>query len=62
MGRLSSMVQGFGYLLAAAGPVMAGTLYETAGTWTPVLWACTGLAALLLIAGLFAGRSVQLHS
>lgn len=62
VGRLSSMVQGFGYLLAAAGPVMAGTLYEAAGTWTPVLWACTGLAALLLIAGLFAGRSVQLHS
>lgn len=61
VGKLSGMVQGFGYLLAAGGPVMAGTLYEATGTWTPVLWVCIGLSGALLVAGLFAGRSVQLH-
>lgn len=58
---LSGMVQGFGYLLAAGGPVLAGMLYEAADSWTPVLWSMVGLASLLLGCGLYAGRNVQLR-
>lgn len=58
---LSGMVQGFGYLLAASGPALAGMLYEAAESWTPVLWTMVGFAALLLSVGLFAGRHIQLR-
>lgn len=62
VGRLSGMAQGFGYLLAAAGPVLAGMLYEAAGSWTPVLLCALAVAVAQLVMGLLAGRSVQLRS
>jgi len=35
---LSGMANGFGYLVAAAGPVMIGLLHDLSGEWTiPVL-------------------------
>lgn len=58
---LSGMVQGFGYLLAAGGPVMAGALFDALGSWTPVLWFLVGASALLLLTGLFAGRNIHLR-
>lgn len=55
-GRLSGMAQSGGYLLAAAGPVMAGFLYQTTNSWTVVLLAMAGAALLQGFIGLFVGR------
>ena len=47
-GQLSAMVQGGGYLLAAAGPVALGTLHDVSGSWIlPLLAVCVSIAALL---------------
>lgn len=47
-GQLSAMVQGGGYLVAAAGPVALGTLHDAAGSWTlPLLAVCISIGALL---------------
>lgn len=58
---LSGMAQGFGYLLAAAGPVLAGSLYQAFQSWTPVLWTLVAVAGCLMIMGLYVGRNVQLR-
>lgn len=42
--RLSGMAQSLGYLLAAGGPVAAGWLRDTTGSWTPALLLLAGLA------------------
>ena len=43
--RLSGMAQSLGYLLAAAGPVTAGWLRDTTGSWAPALLLLAALAA-----------------
>lgn len=55
--QLSAMAQGFGYMLAACGPLLAGLLHDWVGNWqaTGVLYGAIGLAALAL--GLVAGRN-----
>lgn len=55
-GQLSAMAQGFGYLLAAMGPLAVGLLHDAFGGWgaTGVLLAL--MAALALGFGLGAGR------
>ena len=61
--RLSSMAQGFGYLLAAAGPLVMGLLHAATGAWdVPLVW-LIALCAVELLAGLAAGRarSVRAH-
>ena len=60
VGQLSGMAQGIGYLMAAAGPVLAGALYQLAGSWDAVLWSVLGLAFCQGIFGHFAGRAVHL--
>jgi CP family cyanate transporter-like MFS transporter len=55
--RLSSMAQGVGYLLAAAGPLGMGLLHALTGGWTVPLLAMLGLCTLELAAGLGAGRA-----
>ena len=42
--RLSGMAQSLGYLLAAAGPVAAGWLRDSTGSWTPALLLVAALA------------------
>jgi MFS transporter, CP family, cyanate transporter len=55
--RLSSMAQGFGYLLAAAGPLVMGLLHAATGGWeVPLVW-LIALCAVELLAGLAAGRA-----
>jgi CP family cyanate transporter-like MFS transporter len=39
------MMQSFGYLLAATGPIFMGVLYQISGAWT------FGLAVMILISG-----------
>jgi CP family cyanate transporter-like MFS transporter len=54
--RLSALVQGAGYLLAAAGPLGVGALHDLAGSWTPAIAVLLALQAPQLAAGLGAGR------
>lgn len=58
-GRLSGMAQGVGYLLAAVGPLLAGTLFEVTGSWSPVLWIIAAAVVVMAVVGLFAGRRVD---
>jgi len=53
--ELSSLVQGWGYLLAAMGPLGIGVLHEVTGGWDLPLLALLGLLLPKLIAGLIAG-------
>jgi MFS transporter, CP family, cyanate transporter len=55
--RLSSMAQGIGYLLAAAGPLGMGLLHGLTGGWTVPLLGLLVLCAFELAAGLGAGRA-----
>ncbi|MCH8559222.1 MFS transporter [Nesterenkonia sp. LB17] len=57
--RLSGMAQGVGYLLAAVGPLLAGTLFELTGSWSPVLWIIVAAIVVMAVVGLFAGRRVD---
>lgn len=54
--RLSGMAQGVGYLLAAAGPLAAGALYQGSGGWTAPIVLMLLLCGAQLAAGLGAGR------
>ncbi|WP_405060556.1 MFS transporter [Kribbella sp. NBC_01505] len=54
--QLSGMAQSVGYLLAATGPVLAGTLTEHTGTWTAALIVFACLSAVQLGLGAAAGR------
>ncbi|TVR34658.1 MAG: MFS transporter [Nitriliruptor sp.] len=53
--ELSSLVQGWGYLLAAMGPLAIGVLHEVTGGWDVPLVALLVLLLPKLIAGLIAG-------
>ncbi len=55
--QLSSIVQGVGYLLAAAGPFMVGVLHGVTGDWQAALLLLVGLNILQLAAAWSAGRS-----
>lgn len=55
--QLSSMAQGFGYLIAGAGPFLFGLLHDVSHGWT-VPWAMfLGVYAVQIIAGAMAGRA-----
>jgi CP family cyanate transporter-like MFS transporter len=60
--RLSSMAQGFGYLLAAAGPLLMGLLHAATGDWSVPLLALIALCGAELWAGLAAGRDRVVHA
>jgi MFS transporter, CP family, cyanate transporter len=53
---LSSLTQGAGYLLAAAGPVTIGALHDRTGGWTAPLIALLVLLVPKLLVGLLAAR------
>lgn len=53
--QLSSLVQGWGYLLAAMGPLGIGALHDLTGGWTLPLGALLVVLVPKLIAGLLAG-------
>ncbi|GGL68695.1 putative transporter YycB [Microlunatus endophyticus] len=55
--RLSGMAQGVGYLLAAGGPVAAGWLRQTTGSWTAVIMMLIVLTLLQGAAAYLAGRN-----
>lgn len=60
--RLSGMAQTVGYLLAATGPVAAGTLVDLTGSWVPALGLVAGCALAMSVVGVFAGRDRYTHA
>ncbi|GGQ04745.1 MFS transporter [Shewanella litoralis] len=58
---LSGMSQSVGYLLAAVGPMMAGALHTSTGSWEAPLWLCIIAALLCAICGFGGGRNTTLN-
>jgi CP family cyanate transporter-like MFS transporter len=54
--KLSGMVQSVGYLLAVAGPIGAGVLFELTGSWTWPLVGVLGVGLVQLVVVWLAGR------
>lgn len=54
--RLSGMAQGFGYLLAAGGPIAAGSIRGLTGSWSAVIIILIMLTLLQATVGRLAGR------
>ncbi|KQX09658.1 MFS transporter [Streptomyces sp. Root431] len=55
--RLSGMAQTVGYLLAAAGPLVAGALHQATGSWTLPISLVLCVCAASLAVGLLAARN-----
>lgn len=53
---LSGMSQCIGYLMAAVGPTLVGSLHETSGNWTAPLLVCVGLCIAMSVLGMSIGR------
>jgi len=58
---LSGFTQSLGYLIAAIGPFVVGTIYDSTGTWTAPLWFLTALVLPRLAVGAYAGRPAYLE-
>ena len=54
---LSAMTQSIGYLIAAFGPVMIGSLFNRTGTWALSLGAVVVICLIEAAVGYFAGRN-----
>jgi CP family cyanate transporter-like MFS transporter len=54
--ELSGMAQSIGYLVAATGPTLFGSLFDFTGNWTISLLSLFAIAALKLVVGLGAGK------
>jgi MFS transporter, CP family, cyanate transporter len=55
---LSAFVQGIGYLIASAGPLLIGFLHTATGGWTVPLAILLGIAVFQLITGWLSGRDL----
>ena len=53
-GRLSGFAQGFGYLLAGFGPIVAGVLRERTGGWTAPFVVLVAVLTLMIVGGALA--------
>jgi MFS transporter, CP family, cyanate transporter len=58
---LSAFGQSTGYLIAGAGPLLIGVLYESTGNWTLPFLLLLAVVAVQLVAGWYAGRSRYLE-
>ncbi|MFZ7087166.1 CynX/NimT family MFS transporter [Curtobacterium sp. RRHDQ10] len=57
--RMSAFVQGGGYLLGSAGPLVVGSLHEASGSWTVPLLVVVMSVLVLAVAGSVAARDVD---
>ena len=57
---LSAMSQGFGYLLAATGPVIIGVVHQALGGWTVPMAILLAFLVAEGVAGMLAGRPLTL--
>lgn len=55
--QLSGMAQGFGYLLAAVGPLLFGLLHDMTGGWAASWTLVSAVCLVQVLAGAVAGRS-----
>ncbi|MCZ2105134.1 MAG: MFS transporter [Comamonadaceae bacterium] len=55
-GQLSAMAQGFGYILAAGGPLAVGLLHDATGGWNATVGLLLAIGAAALASGIAAGR------
>ncbi|WAP57067.1 CynX/NimT family MFS transporter [Streptomyces sp. S465] len=60
--RLSGMAQTWGYLLAAAGPLVLGAVHQATGDWTVPLTLMLAVCGVLAVLGLGAGRDRKIRS
>jgi CP family cyanate transporter-like MFS transporter len=58
---LSGFTQSVGYLLAALGPFLVGTIYDATGSWTAPLWLLLALVLPLMAVGIYVGRPAYLE-
>jgi CP family cyanate transporter-like MFS transporter len=49
--RLSAMVQGGGYAVAASGPLVIGAVHDATGGWTVPLLVILGAMVVMAVAG-----------
>jgi CP family cyanate transporter-like MFS transporter len=61
-GHLSTMSQGFGYLIAGLGPLGVGALHGVTGSWTLPLAVLGAILVLQLLAGIVASRPVHIRA
>jgi CP family cyanate transporter-like MFS transporter len=54
--QVSTMAQGFGYLLASTGPIAIGAIHTASGSWTVPLAVLAALLVPQLVAGVLASR------
>jgi len=59
---LSGMAQCVGYLLAAIGPMLAGTLHSFFNNWSAVLWLCCASIFVSGVFGYLGGRNITLDA
>lgn len=57
--RMSAFVQGGGYLIGSAGPIVAGSLHGATGSWTAPLLVVLVAVLTLGVVGTFAARRVS---
>ncbi|MGD9531275.1 CynX/NimT family MFS transporter [Pseudonocardia sp.] len=55
--RMSALVQGGGYTVAATGPLVVGAVHEATGGWTAPLLVVLAAVLVLLVAGLASART-----
>jgi CP family cyanate transporter-like MFS transporter len=60
-GQLSGMAQGVGYLVAAAGPAVAGMLHERSGGWTLPIVFVLAIAGVQFVFATLASRQRFTH-
>jgi len=53
---LSGFVQGVGYIMGAAGPLIFGALFNLTGGWNAALWFMAGMGLIATIAAIFSVR------
>jgi len=58
---LSGFTQSLGYLMAALGPFLVGTIYDSTGGWTTPLWLLVALVLPLMAVGAYVGRPAYLE-
>jgi MFS transporter, CP family, cyanate transporter len=58
---LSGFAQSVGYVIAAAGPLGMGLLYDVTGGWSVPLWVLTALTVPQLVAGLLVAKPAYIE-